>query len=126
MKIVSSVLRPFLRLARVNICIAQVIQLTSMRSTAETFCDRLRDGLKVQLQLGQMKQVKPFAKTLYSETLCSEPLPAEKGRDGETSPLVDVSTTAAAAKIGVEDADEGGDYHRGLGSEFKFPGDAKK
>ncbi|KAG8974931.1 hypothetical protein FRC05_006608 [Tulasnella sp. 425] len=103
-----------------------VIQLTSMRSTAETFCDRLRDGLKVQLQLGQMKQVKPFAKTLYSETLCSEPLPAEKGRDGETSPLVDVSTTAAAAKVGVEDADEGGDYHRGLGSEFKFPGDAKK
>ncbi|KAG9017939.1 hypothetical protein FRB90_000065, partial [Tulasnella sp. 427] len=103
-----------------------VVQLTSMRSTADAFCDRLRDGLKVELQLGQMKQVKPFAKTLYSETLCSAPLPAEKSKDGETSPLVDVSTTAAAAKVGAEDADEGGEYHRGLGAEFKFPGDAKK
>ncbi|KAG8901611.1 hypothetical protein FRC00_006004 [Tulasnella sp. 408] len=97
-----------------------------MRSTAEAFCDRLRDGLKVQLQLGQMKAVKPFAQTLYSETLCSEPLPAEKGKDGETSPLVEISATAAAAKVGVEDADDGGEYHRGLGSEFKFPGDPKK
>lgn len=97
-----------------------------MRSTAESFCDRLRDGLKVQLQLGQMKQVKPFAKTLYSETLCTDPLPVEKGKDGPTSPLVDVSTTAAAAKVGADDADEEGEYHRGLGSEFKFPGDAKK
>ncbi|KIO20021.1 hypothetical protein M407DRAFT_82029 [Tulasnella calospora MUT 4182] len=103
-----------------------IVQLTSMRSTAEAFCDRLRDGLKVQLQLGQMKQVKPFAKTLYSETLCGDSLPAEKSKDGETSPLVDVGATAAAAKMGVEDADDGGEYHRGLGSEFKFPGDAKK
>lgn len=97
-----------------------------MRSTAEAFCDRLRDGLKVQLQLGQMKAVKPFAQTLYSETLCSEPLPGEKGKDGETSPLVEISATAAAAKVGVEDADDGGEYHKGLGAEFKFPGDPKK
>ncbi|KAG8888734.1 hypothetical protein FRB99_004088, partial [Tulasnella sp. 403] len=67
-----------------------VIQLTSMRSTAEAFCDRLREGLRLQLQLGQMKVVKSFSKTLYSEVLCAvDSTHPEKGGDVNNSKAPD-------------------------------------
>ncbi|KAG8995847.1 hypothetical protein FRB94_008735 [Tulasnella sp. JGI-2019a] len=98
-----------------------VVQLTSLRSTNDLFCDRLRQGLKTQLQLGQMKLTKSFAGTLYSEALLtsnSEPL-------AESEPLNE-SAGDQAPKSDIDESGETGDYARGLGSKFKFPGDAKK
>lgn len=92
-----------------------------MRSSAESFCDKLRDGLKNQLQLGQMKSMKTFAKTLYSEALCnSETNGASEGTDAV---LVDIDPRLRADG---DETEEAGEYLRGLGCEFKFPGDPKK
>lgn len=96
-----------------------------MRSTADTFCDKLRDGLRIQLQLGQMKLVKSFAKTLYSEVLCASDAPVEKEKLANEAPLVDVDGAPKPTSEG-EDSEDHGEYFRGLGAEFKFPGDAKK
>ena len=41
----------------------QIVQLTSLRPTADLFCALLRDSLKLELERGQMKLVKSFAKT---------------------------------------------------------------
>ena len=49
----------------------QIVQLTSLRPTADLFCSVLRDSLKIELQRGQMKRVKGFVKTCYSEALIS-------------------------------------------------------
>ncbi|KAF9019044.1 hypothetical protein BDZ89DRAFT_1044110 [Hymenopellis radicata] len=48
--------------------------------TADLFCSLLRDALKIELQRGQMKAVKGFVKTCYSETLISA---ASSVADGE-------------------------------------------
>lgn len=89
-----------------------VVQLTSLRPTADLFCSLLRDSLKVELTRGRMKSVKSFVKSCYSEVLVMTAENEEK--DG------------AAAK-----AEDGGPanesiYHGGLGLKFKFPGDPKK
>lgn len=87
------------------------MQLTSLRPTADLFCSLLRDVLKIELQKGQMKAVKGFAKTCFSETLIAE------------------STVEAEDGAGDMDKDAVGDeiaYHGGLGLKFKFPGDPKK
>ncbi|KAK7031705.1 rab-GTPase-TBC domain-containing protein [Favolaschia claudopus] len=94
-----------------------IVQLTSLRPTADLFCSLLRDALKVELQRGQMRAVKGFVKTCYSEQL--------------------VSTTSTVADNEREDgsliSEEKDDpsprestYHGGLGLKFKFPGDPKK
>ncbi|KAJ7231711.1 rab-GTPase-TBC domain-containing protein [Mycena haematopus] len=94
-----------------------IVQLTSLRPTADLFCSLLRDALKVELQRGQMRAVKGFVKTCYSEAL--------------------VSTTSHVADNEREDgsliSEEKDDpiprestYHGGLGLKFKFPGDPKK
>ncbi|KAF8211085.1 rab-GTPase-TBC domain-containing protein [Mycena galopus ATCC 62051] len=94
-----------------------IVQLTSLRPTADLFCSLLRDALKVELQRGQMRAVKGFVKTCYSEAL--------------------VSTTSQVADNEREDgsliSEEKDDptprestYHGGLGLKFKFPGDPKK
>ncbi|KAF8622504.1 hypothetical protein AX15_006951 [Amanita polypyramis BW_CC] len=94
-----------------------VVQLTSLRPTADAFCAVLRDSLKIELQKGQMKAVKSFTKTCYSEAL--------------------VSTSSNVADNEREDGsliseEKGGSqmrehlYHGGLGLRFKFPGDPKK
>ncbi|KAJ7147645.1 rab-GTPase-TBC domain-containing protein [Mycena crocata] len=94
-----------------------IVQLTSLRPTADLFCSLLRDALKIELQRGQMRAVKGFVKTCYSEAL--------------------VSTTSSVADNEREDgsliSEEKDDptprestYHGGLGLKFKFPGDPKK
>ncbi|PFH46202.1 hypothetical protein AMATHDRAFT_70349 [Amanita thiersii Skay4041] len=94
-----------------------VVQLTSLRPTADAFCSILRDSLKIELQKGQMKAVKSFVKTCYSEA------------------LVSVSSNVAdnEREDGSLISEEKGDprsrehpYHGGLGLRFKFPGDPKK
>lgn len=101
----------------------QVVQLTSLRSTNDMFCDRLRQGLKSQLQLGQMKLTKQFAHTLYSEALLSSEVPLVMEKDKEESQaLVDLKPSGPRN----EDTEETGDHLRGLGATFKYPGDAKK
>ncbi|KAG8859989.1 hypothetical protein FRB91_005316 [Serendipita sp. 411] len=95
------------------------IQLTSLRPTADQFCVHLRDALKIQLDLGRMKQVKQFVKTCYSEVLIpiSNPEADNEREDGS---------------IMTDNGDVDGNpltktnYHGGLGLTFKFPGDAKK
>ncbi|KAJ7709020.1 rab-GTPase-TBC domain-containing protein [Mycena rosella] len=94
-----------------------IVQLTSLRPTADLFCSLLRDALKIELQRGQMRAVKGFVKTCYSEAL--------------------VSTTSHVADNEREDgsliSEEKDDpvprestYHGGLGLKYKFPGDPKK
>ncbi|KAK0207665.1 rab-GTPase-TBC domain-containing protein [Armillaria fumosa] len=94
-----------------------IVQLTSLRPTADQFCSLLRDALKMELQRGQMKAVKGFVKTCYSEAL--------------------VPTTSSVADQEREDGSLIGQerehpeprettYHGGLGLRFKFPGDPKK
>ncbi|THU88069.1 TBC-domain-containing protein [Dendrothele bispora CBS 962.96] len=86
-----------------------IVQLTSLRPTADLFCALLRDALKIELQRGMMKQVKGFVKTCYSETLIlSTSPPDEKDQEDDAAPTEDVT------------------YHGGLGLRFKFPGDPRK
>ncbi|KAI0343351.1 TBC-domain-containing protein [Trametopsis cervina] len=87
-----------------------VVQLTSLRPTADLFCSLLRDALKAELNRGQMKAVKSFVQTCYSEILVAN---AEaEDRDG----------TVAKVDSGATDSL----YLGGLGLKFKFPGDARK
>ncbi|KAJ2923599.1 hypothetical protein H1R20_g13497, partial [Candolleomyces eurysporus] len=91
-----------------------VVQLTSLRPTADLFCSLLKDALKIELQKGQMKLVKTFVKTCYSEVLVngSSSAPENEREDGSLDDQVPNSEEIA--------------YHGGLGLKFKFPGDPKK
>lgn len=89
-----------------------VVQLTSLRPTADLFCAVLREALKVELQKGQMKQVKTFVKTCYSEVLVSESSTAADN-EREDGSLVDRDSQSIQ-------------YLAGLGLRFRFPGDPKK
>ncbi|KAH8832891.1 rab-GTPase-TBC domain-containing protein [Flagelloscypha sp. PMI_526] len=91
-----------------------VVQLTSLRPTADLFCALLRDALKIELQRGQMKAVKGFAKTCYSEVLISDT--ASTANEQEDGSLIENASGDAAEHA----------YHGGLGLKFKFPGDPKK
>lgn len=88
----------------------QIVQLTSLRPTADLFCALLRDALKIELQKGRMKSVKGFVKTCYSEVLVSPSAPTPSDEKDEA---------------GANDASESS-YHGGLGLKFRFPGDPKK
>ena len=86
------------------------------------FCTYLREALKTQLQRGQMKAMKSFVKTCYSEELLSAgagttaEIEQEKaGPDPSTSPPANEKSTG-----------DGPTFHGGLGLKFKFPGDPKK
>ena len=91
--------------------------MTSLRPTADQFCALLRDALKVELQRGQMKQVKGFVKTCYSEVLVSDSSTVQAENEHEDGSLI------AAEKDGNSQAIN---FHGGLGLKFKFPGDPKK
>ncbi|KII87177.1 hypothetical protein PLICRDRAFT_42827 [Plicaturopsis crispa FD-325 SS-3] len=94
-----------------------IVQLTSLRPTADLFCSLLRDALKVELQRGQMKAVKSFVKTCYSEALV--PTTSSVGdNEREDGSLISEETEGAAPRDTT--------YHGGLGLRFKFPGDPKK
>lgn len=81
------------------------------------FCAYLRNALKVQLQQGQMKAMKVFVKTCYSETLMigSSPILDNEREDGSLVEPTENGTQASERT-----------FHGGLGLQFKFPGDAKK
>ena len=74
----------------------------------------LRDALKVELQKGQMKLVKGFAKTCYSEVLVA----------GDTAVADNEREDGSLIEAKGDDADS--QYHAGLGLKFKYPGDPKK
>ncbi|KAL1684148.1 rab-GTPase-TBC domain-containing protein [Schizophyllum commune] len=93
-----------------------IVQLTSLRPTADLFCALLRDSLKLELERGQMKLVKSFAKTCYSEVLINSgsTAPDNEHEDGSLIQEKDGGSSSAPA------------YHGGLGLKFKFPGDPRK
>lgn len=88
----------------------QVVQLTSLRPTADLFCSLLRDALKAELSRGQMKAVKSFIQTCYSETLLAN----AEGDDKDGGVQKIESTSAESLNLG------------GLGLRFKYPGDPRK
>ncbi|KAI0917895.1 hypothetical protein AcW1_006904 [Taiwanofungus camphoratus] len=90
-----------------------VVQLTSLRPTADLFCSLLRDSLKVELQRGQMKVVKGFVKTCYSEILVAS---TENEEKENAAGKVEEATIIEPESM----------YLGGLGLKFKFPGDPKK
>jgi hypothetical protein len=93
------------------------VQLTSLRPTADLFCAQLRDALRVELQRGQMKLVKGFVKTCYSEALIlSSSTVADNER--EDGSLIHEEKDGSLPPETT--------YHGGLGLRFKFPGDPKK
>ncbi|WVQ75931.1 hypothetical protein IAR50_005566 [Cryptococcus sp. DSM 104548] len=105
-----------------------VLQLTALLPTAEHFSILLRDALKSQLP--EMKKLKPFLPTLYSEYLLA---PTTASNQTQTEDLISTSDLAisGAAHDGEGDlrgpGGEGkGQYERGLGETFGFPGDARK
>ncbi|KAI8968087.1 TBC-domain-containing protein [Trametes punicea] len=79
-----------------------------LRPTADLFCSLLRDALKVELQKGKMKAVKPFVKTCYSELLVANATAPDHADEKDGTPAADSM------------------YLGGLGLKFKFPGDPKK
>ncbi|TFY76730.1 hypothetical protein EWM64_g7281 [Hericium alpestre] len=93
-----------------------IVQLTSLRPTADLFCSLLRDALKAELQAGHMKFVKGFAKTCYSENLIVDDSPVAEN-EREDGSLIDGEKSADGTGPAV---------HGGLGLKFKFPGDPKK
>ncbi|WVQ83298.1 hypothetical protein IAT38_005437 [Cryptococcus sp. DSM 104549] len=106
-----------------------ILQLTSLLPTAEQFAILLRDALKSQL--AAMKQLKPFLPSLYSEYLLSAPSTSHPQTQTDHLLLGTELAAAGAAHDGEGDlrgpGGEGkGDYERGLGEQFGFPGDARK
>ena len=127
----------------------QILQLTSLLPTAEHFSILLRDALKsqvsqpfilhvselTQLQLAAMKKLKPFLPSLYSEYLLATPASSTApGGGGNTDHLLlgtELGGEKSAANDGEGDlrgpgGDGRGEYQRGLGETFGFPGDARK
>ena len=96
----------------------QIVQLTSLRPTADLFCTLLKEALKVELTKGQMKALKAFVKTCYSESLVasSASISASMIKEREQDEDKDSKTTDDSQPA----------YHTGLGHRFKFPGDPKK
>ncbi|CED83364.1 GTPase-activating protein VRP [Phaffia rhodozyma] len=92
-----------------------ILQLTSMLPTAEHFCILLRDALKAQLP--QMKLLKPFTATLYSEYLMASV---------DDEPQGSLISTVAEGDARGPGGESKGVYQRGLGETFGFPGDPRK
>ncbi|RSH86713.1 uncharacterized protein EHS24_004984 [Apiotrichum porosum] len=96
-----------------------ILQLTSLLPTAEHFAILLRDALKSQL--AEMKVLKTFLPSLYSEYLLNS---GSSTPNAEAS-LVDMPLEGEGDLRGP--GGEGrGTYERGLGETFGFPGDARK
>ncbi|KAH9893221.1 TBC-domain-containing protein [Cubamyces lactineus] len=103
-----------------------VVQLTSLRPTADLFCSLLRDALKVELQKGKMKAVKPFIKTCYSELLVANATAPENADEKEGGAASSKGDAAAPEDGGPSSPATDSMYLGGLGLKFKFPGDPKK
>ena len=91
--------------------------MTALRPTADLFCALLREALKTTLQRGQMKAMKTFVKTCYSELLVANATAPENG---------DEKTEGKTAESAQEGSASDSMYLGGLGLKFKFPGDPKK
>ncbi|KAF8554319.1 TBC-domain-containing protein [Imleria badia] len=94
-----------------------IIQLTSLRPTADAFCTLLREALKAELQRGQMKAVKGFVKTCYSEALVSTTSSVADNEREDGSLIAEAKEGSPSSEV---------DFHGGLGLRFRFPGDPKK
>lgn len=96
----------------------QIVQLMGLRPTADLFCAYLRDALKKELQRGQMKAMKSFVRTCYSEYLipASSHVADNEREDGSLIPDSENASLTTGEKS----------FLGGLGLKFKFPGDAKK
>ncbi|MBW0492038.1 hypothetical protein O181_031753 [Austropuccinia psidii MF-1] len=81
-----------------------ILQLNGLKPSCESFCAHLKAQLKATVP--EMKSLKPFVSTFYSEHLLSA-----SGEDEGTY------TTAEGTGTG---------YHAGLGAQFRYPGDPKK
>lgn len=81
-----------------------VLQLNGLKPSCESFCASLRNQLKATVP--EMKTLKPFVSTFYSEHLLSSP----NEEDG-------THTTGQGIGSG---------YHAGLGAQFRYPGDPRK
>ncbi|CAH7685043.1 rab-GTPase-TBC domain-containing protein [Phakopsora pachyrhizi] len=81
-----------------------VLQLNGLKPSCESFCGSLRTQLR--LMVPEMKALKPFATTFYSEHLLSS------GGDEEGEFTI---------REGI-----GNGYHSGLGSLYRYPGDPRK
>jgi len=81
-----------------------VLQLNGLKPSCESFCASLRSQLKATVP--EMKILKPFVSTFYSEHLLSAP----NEEDG-------THTTGQGIGSG---------YHAGLGAQFRYPGDPRK
>ena len=101
----------------IMLSISQIVQLTSLRHNADLFCSLLREALKLELQAGQSKHVKTFAKTCYSEILVSGSSPVAEG-EREDGSLIESDERGGEGDQVV--------FHGGLGLKFRFPGDPKK
>ncbi|KAH7920520.1 TBC-domain-containing protein [Leucogyrophana mollusca] len=94
-----------------------VVQLTSLRPTADLFCGLLREALKYELQRGQMKAVKGFVKSCYSEGLVPTTSSVAENEREDGSLITETKEGSPPPEAA---------YHGGLGLRFKFPGDPKK
>lgn len=108
-----------------------ILQLTSLLPTAEHFSILLRDALKAQL--ASMKQLKGFLPSMYSEFLLQSPASSLTPHQPATDHLL-LGTELGEKPAGGEGegdlrgpgGDGKGNYQRGLGETFGFPGDARK
>ena len=89
-----------------------------MRPTADLFCTLLKEALKVELSKGQMKTLKTFVKTCYSESIVASSVSMSASMAKEQDQEEDKDSKTAD--------DSQPTYHTGLGHRFKFPGDPKK
>ncbi|KIJ55489.1 hypothetical protein M422DRAFT_24063 [Sphaerobolus stellatus SS14] len=94
-----------------------IVQLMGLKPQADLFCAYLRDALKKELQMGQMKAMKSFVRTCYTEYL----IPASSHvADNEREDGSLIQDEAGSLAPGEQT------YLGGLGLKFKFPGDPKK
>jgi len=87
-----------------------VFQLNALRPSCEGFCNAMRDRLRAHL--GEMKQLKPFLDSCYSEALLKEA--KEENQEKITEDDAESNTENPPS------------YLMGLGSTFGFPGDPRK
>jgi len=89
-----------------------------LKPQADLFCAYLRDALKKELQSGQMKAMKPFVRSCYTEHLipASSHVADNEREDGSLIPEGEEGALGPGEQT----------FLGGLGLKFKFPGDAKK
>ncbi|KAJ9103841.1 hypothetical protein QFC21_002303 [Naganishia friedmannii] len=101
-----------------------ILQLTSLLPTAEHFSVLLRDALKAQLW--EMKQLKSFVPSLYSEFLLHVDTTADASAPAPSANLIDTTPPPPPDSDARGPSSPHAPYSRGLGELFGYPGDARK